>query len=353
MEEISNPRRILAVSLENSTQHLSQVIKDLTGSHPSPASPSLAGSTHHLPLKTAYYSVEVPIWLDVVGSPSEWAASFLTPEAREVLAVLGGVVVVFPLSAPSSSPSPPSSSGGTAAPSTSDAAPATAAAAAAAADPRKELIAQVGRVVREGLGGWEWDGVGLGVGVGEADGGQEELEAWDECCAEWGLEFVHARGQKGEERNEFGEKVGIPRVLEALESNDWAMAGAGGDGEDDGSEFGEFADAAPSERRREGLLGKEEDIEDEDNGSELNPEDLDFGFDREDFAGLRQAIWSAGKEGVDAGGEDDEEIGEEDVRKIERMMRKLQAVRDTSSGLPEEQRKRMARQAVGEVMKEL
>jgi len=149
------------------------------------------------------------------------------------------------------------------------------------------------------------------------------------------------------------EKVGIPRVLEALESNDWAMAGAGGDGEDDGSEFGEFADAAPSERRREGLLGKEEDIEDEDNGSELNPEDLDFGFDREDFAGLRQAIWSAGKEGVDAGGEDDEEIGEEDVRKIERMMRKLQAVRDTSSGLPEEQRKRMARQAVGEVMKEL
>jgi hypothetical protein len=59
-------------------------------------------------------------------------------------------------------------------------------------------------VVREGLGGWEWDGVGLGVGVGEADGGQEELEAWDECCAEWGLEFVHARGQKGEERNEFG-----------------------------------------------------------------------------------------------------------------------------------------------------
>jgi hypothetical protein len=35
------------------------------------------------------------------------------------------------------------------------------------------------------------------------------------------------------------------------------------------------------------------------------------------------------------------------------MMMKLQAVKDASAGLPEEQRKRMAARAVGEVMKEL
>lgn len=34
-------------------------------------------------------------------------------------------------------------------------------------------------------------------------------------------------------------------------------------------------------------------------------------------------------------------------------MHKLQAVRDMTSGMPEEQRKRMAKRAVDEVMKEL
>ena len=91
--------------------------------------------------------------------------------------------------------------------------------------------------------------------------------------------------------------------------------------------------------------------------------------------GLRKAIWSAGREDEEAfmdapgvrgegtkGGEDrkpqaekEEEgaLNDEDVVKLEQMMRKLQAVRDLSSGLPEEQRKRMAARAVGEVMKEL
>lgn len=115
---------------------------------------------------------------------------------------------------------------------------------------------------------------------------------------------------------------------------------------------------------------------DDDDGTDLDPENLDFGFDREDFEGLKKAIWEAraereGDDGdnqaiggkpsnldqasaqaknTDVGGD---ELGDEDIQRVEQMMRKLQAVKDMSAGLPEDQRKRMAAKAVGEVMKEL
>jgi hypothetical protein len=48
-------------------------------------------------LKTAYYTAEVPVWLDEpsLSSPSEWSADFLMPEAREVLSALGAFVIAF------------------------------------------------------------------------------------------------------------------------------------------------------------------------------------------------------------------------------------------------------------------
>ena len=139
---------------------------DLTGSTPQPASTSLAGTTHDLPLKTQYYTATVPVWIDLVASPDEWAASFLSDEAGEVLAVLGGLVVVFAL-------------------------------ADAASDEARSFIQHVGEVVNKGLGGWEWDGVRLAVGVGDG-----ESDEWDELCAEAGLEFVQVGGQA--RVNEFG-----------------------------------------------------------------------------------------------------------------------------------------------------
>lgn len=331
---ISHPRRILAVSLEDSTEHLSRVIKDLTGVSPEPASSStsssLAGTTHDLSLRTAYYTATVPIWLDTITTAPEWAASFLSPEAKEVLEVLGGVVVVFPVSASTSS------------------------------SQNKDLIREVGRVVKEGLGGWEWDGVGLGVGIGEVPH-LDDLDLWDELCGDAGLEFVHvgSSATPDDAKNEFGEKMGIPRVLEALESNDWDSL-ATADEDDDLAALGD---------------GTSRGADDED-GTDLDPENLDFGFDREDFEGLKKAIWEARveREGDDGDsqaiggkpsdldqasaqakrpGDGGDELGDEDIQKVEQMMRKLQAVKDMSAGLPEDQRKRMAAKAVGEVMKEL
>ena len=187
------------------------------------------------------------------------------------------------------------------------------------------------------------------------------------------------------------EKTGIPRVLEALESSDWSYEPA----DDDlglGSDFGDFEDGSANAAAGAGLsltskkLGS--DALDKDD-PDLDPESLDFGFDREDFAGLRRAIWNAGRDDDDddhdnaelpgpdpgaSGGEkgastgearqkspappgtldnDDEKLDEDEVQKLESMMLKLQAVRDMSAGLPEDQRKRMAAKAVGEVMREL
>ncbi len=208
------------------------------------------------------------------------------------------------------------------------------------------------------------------------------------------------------------EKTGIPRVLEALESNDWSQAlGADfGLDLDPGSEFGEFegeplatGDKDPSSLLSTGA-SPGSDREGGGGDADLDPESLDFGFDREDFAGLKRAIWTAGRaddededgdgdgDGDDddtadhpptadggepssrggTGGEggsgpdkdqdrnrdgdedqDDEKLDDAEVQKLERMMIKLQAVRDMSAGLPEDQRRRMAARAVGEVMKEL
>lgn len=147
------------------------------------------------------------------------------------------------------------------------------------------------------------------------------------------------------EANKRAEKVGIARVTEALQSNDW--------------------DSLPNE----------------DDDPELDLDGLDLGSDSEldfglgspsDFEGLRQAIMEASleREGVDVSGGEaskgegkeegeegegrgQEDIGEEDVRRTEMLMGKLLAAREMGEGMSEGERRRMARRAVGEVMKEL
>lgn len=120
----------------------------------------------------------------MIGTPSEWTGSFLSDEAKEVLEVLGGVVVVFAIPSPAATPS------------TDSQPPQT----------TRDLITHVGRVVKEGLGGWEWDGVSLAVGVGDV-AHMDDLDTWDEVCGDAGLEFVHvASSTTADARNEFGGK---------------------------------------------------------------------------------------------------------------------------------------------------
>lgn len=155
-----------------------------------------------------------------------------------------------------------------------------------------------------------------------------------------------------------------------MEANEWDQVG----GDDLGSDFGDFEAALDGDD--EGISGG---VGVRRKDADLDPESLDFGFDREDFEGLKKAIWSAGgddnaedfmngeppiqqkkKQGPEQAGTSDsaskegaDKLDEAEVQKLEGMMRKLQAVRDMSAGLPEDQRKRMAAKAVGEVMKDL
>lgn len=83
-----------------------------------------------------------------------------------------------------------------------------------------------------------------------------------------------------------------------------------------------------------------------------DPESVDFGFDRDDFAGLRQAIWqqqTAERPGDDK--DDDEDKDEAAV--MEGMVRRLQAARLQSELLTPAQRRAMAARVVGEVMREM
>jgi alpha- and gamma-adaptin-binding protein p34 len=345
--EIQNPRRVLAVSLSESSNLLSRTIKgmaplssvtkgepiltrigtELTGAYPEPApsedsEPTIAGVTHILDIKTQYYSTAVPIWLDLIADPAEWAAAFLSPEAAEVLAALGGLVLVFELP--------------TAPPDASEAAAA------------RDLLARAGALLETRQLGWAWDGVALAVGICSRAVDDADRDAWDAVCGEHSMEFVLvAPGQPA--RNEFGEVTGMARVREALEATEWSQGSAGAlegldeadkddendeDEDEDGDEFGKFQNG------------------ERDEGGDLDPGSLSFGFDRADFEGLKKAILSAGRESGDGEDKPDEELGDGDVQQLETMMRKLQAVRDMSAGLPEEQRKKLAAQAVGEVMKE-
>lgn len=48
-----------------------------------------------------------------------------------------------------------------------------------------------------------------------------------------------------------------------------------------------------------------------------------------------------------------QDLDDDDIAKVESMMRRLQAVREAGEGMDEAQRRRMAARAVQEVMKEL
>ena len=66
-------------------------------------------------------------------------------------------------------------------------------------------------------------------------------EEWEEICTDTGFEFVDFE-KTG--KNEFGEKVGVQRVREALEACEWESAEEldfGGDEDGDEEGFGGFA----------------------------------------------------------------------------------------------------------------
>lgn len=158
-------------------------------------------------------------------------------------------------------------------------------------------------------------------------------EEWDDLCRESGRwEYIDGSigidtaGQKARV-NEFGEKVGMARVVEALEANEWegSGGGVGALGEDDDDDEGD-------EELKEVRVGGQ--------GVEIGAV---VGEER----GLKESLLGKTVEG------DEEPGGDEDVMALESMMLKMQAVRDMGADLPEGERRRFAAKAVRDVMRTL
>ena len=113
------------------------------------------------------------------------------------------------------------------------------------------------------------------------------------------------------------EKTGIPRLLEALEANEWDSGEAGAD-----------ADALSDELGLEDGFGAE--------AAQMERE----------MMGLKMAV--QGEEGVEG-----EEGGDEEVQGLENMMLKMQAIKDMGADMPEVERRKFAAKAVRDVMKTL
>ena len=153
-------------------------------------------------------------------------------------------------------------------------------------------------------------------------------EEWEDLCRnEGGWEYIDGRigdteksySENDKGLNEFGEQVGIARLKEALEANEWESAAI--DGADSLNDWG-------------------------DDNTGLEMADVKVGVD---MAALGKGL----VEDREEGGRREELAGEEDVQALERMMTRMQAVRDLGADVPEEQRKRLAAKTVREVMRKI
>ncbi|KAL9012258.1 MAG: hypothetical protein Q9173_002967 [Seirophora scorigena] len=292
---VHNPLRILVLTISPST----------------PLPPLLKGSD--LPIQTPYYSATIPIWHDAITSPLEWECEWLSPSASEVIHSIGAWVLTFPK--PSSAQSED------------------------ALETIRSTLLTIHRVLShhnntDDTLSYNEPPLLLAFGMPQP---QRPLlamtdEGWDDLCRECGgWEWIDAEARG---KNAFGEKVGGERLREALEANVWDAAGGEGDEED--------IDAFEAEL---GLRGDDDD------------ERLELGISA-DCAGMREAIL---KQQVTADKDaDTEEEGEEEegttdkdieVKELESMMLKMQAIKEKSASMPDDERRRFAAKAVTEVMK--
>ncbi|KAF2723608.1 hypothetical protein K431DRAFT_301515 [Polychaeton citri CBS 116435] len=300
--DIKHPKRILILGPPNCGAL--DVIKALTGSVPQHASSSpsdsVAGLTHEWNVRTAYYSALIPIWIDEIVDLHAWRAEFLKPEAKEVVEAVGGWIFCF---------RGPVDKGGQ--------------------KKIEETLESLQSVVQDHNGGEGADNIMLCVRMPplqNAVSAQSVVASaeWEDVCFAHGFEYIdyNAKGT-----NEFGERVGSERLREALEAHEWDGGSSVEANVFDAFDLGDDEDALGDFSHEEAAMTAE-------------------------LFGLKASLL----------GEDNWEPEAEDVASpsnrakqvdnLDKMMGKLLAIKEQSSDLPEAQRKRMAAQAVRELMRE-
>ncbi|KAK2871934.1 hypothetical protein FQN49_002693 [Arthroderma sp. PD_2] len=360
-------------SQSDSKQRNSDATNDTSGvASTTPPPASFAGYTTHAPLQlnTKYYSTEIPIWVDEVpsislaessavpspsveqedsaDSPEVWKDEFLSAEAREVRDAIGAIIVCV------QRPKPPD--------------PALcedkvvdgsehkySAVFQGAVDKVKEIARAVGEVkaLTEEERGEIGDVPGLilligGEGERKPSTASEDDDGYS-CAAEYGamwwdeelsgsgigsgIEVVCWDPKESKEssssRNEFGELMGIPRVLEVLETHQWSSLGT--------DDLDDDLESMNLQEHEEGM-----------GGFSLEANELE-----KEMASLRLAINSnSNNEDMD---EQFEDMGEDDleVEQLEGLMLRVQAIKDMGTDLPEQERKKFAAKAIRDLMKDI
>ena len=173
----------------------------------------------------------------------------------------------------------------------------------------------VAEVVKEGCG-YTWDGVCLAVAMPQSTTPylEKSFDEWEELCQEHGFEFIDFES-KG--RNEYSGKVtmtmklnvllltlvepmGIERLKEALEANEWE----GGDDDGEGIDLEDF----------------------EDDGDDSKS--IGFGIEAAELEmemfGMKQAIYGESPEKTNP---EEEAENEDGVEQLEALMLRMQAVK--------------------------
>ena len=298
-------------------------------------------------LRTRYYSADIPVWIDETSSPREWKADFLSPEAADVVRAVGAWIIVFRKGAQLSGRSEQdeaqqdNNGGGD----------------LQEKEVAKQLMQAVQDIIRNAHDEEEvWDGTCLVVGMpgsswkvqaprneveqdesisvkpdelpkpldiqGEGDDKARAQEEWEDSCLDLGFEYVDGSVGRDAGTNEFGERQGTARILEALEANEWEPS-SGLDDDidlDDLFEMGEFQTAADQDsstkikkdRRGNGAC------QTGDEGFNMEASQMES-----EFASLKGAV-----RGVNGSMEEDGVDKEAmEVEELEKMMLKMTAVR--------------------------
>ncbi|CAG8227462.1 unnamed protein product [Penicillium olsonii] len=363
-KNIPNPRRLLILApTTQSHSIIPPLLNSLTGvpvtnppqSADQPSETTFAGYTTHSPLRleTKYYNTEVPVWVDEIplsDTKEQWKTDFLSEEAEIVREAVGALVVCA--NAPESSPPDLSGDSDTAEREDVRALLNVMRGIAAVKEKIDEERGSVGDVpgvlvlvgarkvpASAGVKASGSDEQEIGGDLGDDLGDVVPLSVgwWEDQFFDMGLlgwEVIEWDPKEGgeETRNQYGEREGMPRIKEVLETHDWSMTSAG------------VEDDADSEDGLEDqLLGM---------GSSRGFGNEVHELEREMF-GLRMAIERGGGDGdedEDGHDDDDKEI---DVETMESLMMRMQAIKDMGSDLPEAERKRFAAKAVQDIMQEL
>lgn len=271
---------------------------DLTGSAPEPHSDgSTAGLTHEWNARTAYYTAKVPIWVDELSDVTSWKSEFLRPEAKEVIDAVGAWVYCFEQQEDGQ-----------------------------ISEEVEETMKGIHEVVEEHAGAMA-ECVMLAVAKPArkqaAPAGQQDKDEQDDICMQYGFEYIDYTATGN---NEFGEKVGMERLKEALEANEWDA------GDDDEDDLG--LDLENLELGGDGGIGRDE--------AEMTAE----------LFGMKAAL--NGDDDFDAEAEDVVPHTEQanQVDDLDKIMGRLLAVKEQSANLPEAQRRRMAAKAVQELLRD-